>query len=84
MRIREEQQLNLIKDDVLALAAVVQPILLGVLYSLNKDIAKGLGGHENVPLKMLARVYKPGDGDCGICFEYAVHDAMNEVTAIGV
>lgn len=26
---------------------------------------------------MLARLYKPGDGDCGLCFEYAVHDAMN-------
>lgn len=27
---------------------------------------------------MLARLYVPGDGDCGICFEYAVHDAMNQ------
>jgi hypothetical protein len=26
---------------------------------------------------MLSRLYRPGDGDCGICFEYAVHDAMN-------
>ncbi len=26
--------------------------------------------------KMLPRLYRPGDGDCGICFEYAVHDAM--------
>jgi hypothetical protein len=25
---------------------------------------------------MLARVYRAGDGDCGICFEYAVHDAV--------
>ncbi|WP_088834795.1 hypothetical protein [Paenibacillus tyrfis] len=25
---------------------------------------------------MLSRLYKPGDGDCGICFEYAVHDAI--------
>ena len=25
---------------------------------------------------MLPRLYRPGDGDCGICFEYAVHDAM--------
>jgi hypothetical protein len=24
----------------------------------------------------LARNYKQGDGDCGICFEYAVHDAI--------
>jgi hypothetical protein len=34
------------------------------------------GGHENVKLKMLARLRRPGDGDCGICFEYAVHEAM--------
>ncbi len=27
-------------------------------------------------LKMLPRLYRPGDGDCGICFEYAVHDAL--------
>jgi hypothetical protein len=26
---------------------------------------------------MLARLYRAGDGDCGICFEYAVHEAMN-------
>jgi hypothetical protein len=25
---------------------------------------------------MLPRLYRPGDGDCGICFEYAVHDAI--------
>src|SRR5690242_21873369 len=26
---------------------------------------------------MLGRLRRPGDGDCGICFEYAVHDAMD-------
>jgi hypothetical protein len=25
--------------------------------------------------------YRPGDGDCGICFEYAVHDAMRRQDA---
>ena len=25
---------------------------------------------------MLPRLRRPGDGDCGICFEYAVHDAV--------
>jgi hypothetical protein len=25
---------------------------------------------------MLPRLYKAGDGDCGICFEYAVHEAI--------
>jgi hypothetical protein len=27
-------------------------------------------------LKLLPRLYREGDGDCGICFEYAVHDAI--------
>ena len=35
------------------------------------------GGYEGVKLKMLPRLYRAGDGDCGICFEYAVHEAMN-------
>ena len=26
---------------------------------------------------MLPRLYRAGDGDCGLCFEYAVHDALN-------
>ncbi len=26
---------------------------------------------------MLPRLYRPGDGDVGICFEYAVHEALN-------
>jgi hypothetical protein len=79
MRIRQEQQLNLIGDEVLALVAVVQPILLGVLYALKRELVEdaSIGGYENVSLKLLARLYKPGDGDCGICFEYTVHDAMN-------
>jgi hypothetical protein len=36
-----------------------------------------VGGHANVKLKMLPRLYRPGDRDCGICFEYAVHNALN-------
>lgn len=37
-----------------------------------------VGGYEDVKLKMLPRLYRAGDGDCGICFEYAVHEAMNQ------
>jgi hypothetical protein len=73
MRIRLEDQLNPVADDVL----VVQPILLGVLFSLKQDIVSEVGAYANISLKMLARLRRPGDGDCGICFEYAVHDAMN-------
>jgi hypothetical protein len=77
MRIREERQLNQVADEVLALTAVIRPILAGILYALKADVVAEAGGHQNVKLKMLPRLYRAGDGDCGICFEYAVHEAMN-------
>lgn len=77
MEVRKEQQLNPVGDDVLALTAVVRPILTGVLNALKADVVIEAGGIDNVKLKMLPRLYRPGDGDVGICFEYAVHEAMN-------
>jgi hypothetical protein len=77
MNVQEHRQLNPVADEVLALTAVVRPILRGVLYSLKDDVVSEAGGYENVKLKMLSRLRRPGDGDCGICFEYAVHDAMS-------
>jgi hypothetical protein len=77
MSVRQEKQLNPVADEVLALTAVVRPILAGVLYGLKQDVVAEVGGHENVKLKMLPRLHRPGDGDVGICFEYAVHDALN-------
>jgi hypothetical protein len=47
-----------------------------VLYALKEDVVNEVGGYENVKLKILPRLYRPGDRDCGICFEYAVHDAL--------
>lgn len=64
-------------DEVSALTAIVRPILEATLYALKLDLVEEVGGHAKVSLKMLARLYKPGDGDCGICFEWAVHDAVN-------
>lgn len=77
MEIRREKQLNGIGDEVLATTAVVRPILTGVLRALKPDVVIEAGGIENVKLKMLPRLYRPGDGDVGICFEYAVHEAMS-------
>jgi hypothetical protein len=77
MRVRREKQRNPISDEVLALTAVVRPILAGVLYGLKVDVAREVGGYDNVKLKLLPRLQRPGDGDIGICFEYAVHEAMN-------
>ena len=77
MRIQQEKQLNPVSDEVLALVAVVRPILTGTLYALKHDIVAEVGKHADIALKLLARLYKPGDGDCGICFEYAVHEALH-------
>jgi hypothetical protein len=76
MQLRLEAQRSPVADEVSALTAVVRPILTGVLFALKKDVVNEAGGYEGVKLKMLPRLYRPGDGDCGICFEYAVHDAM--------
>jgi len=77
MEIRSERQLNPVADEVSAITAVVRPILTGILYALKHDVVAEVGGHAGVKLKMLPRLQRPGDGDCGICFEYAVHDALN-------
>ena len=74
--VRVENQLNAVAEEVSALIAVVRPILQGLLMALKSEVVAQAGGVQNVPLFMLPRLYRPGDGDCGICFEYAVHDAI--------
>src|SRR5262245_55860331 len=77
LELRVESQSASVADEVAALTAVVRPILEATLYALKADVVAQVGGHANVKLSLLARLYRPGDGDCGICFEWAVHDAMN-------
>jgi hypothetical protein len=77
MRIREQRQLNPVANEVLALTAVVRPILTGTLHALKAEVVAEVGGYEKVKLLMLPRLYNAGDGDCGICFEYAVHEAIS-------
>lgn len=76
MQIRSEVQLNTVADEVSAITAVVRPILTGILYSLKADVVAEAGGTAGVKLRILPRLRRPGDGDTGICFEYAVHDAV--------
>lgn len=78
IEVRREEQLNDVGDQVLALTAVIRPILAGILYALKADVVSEAGGYENVKLKMLPRLYRQGDGDVGISFEYAVHEALNQ------
>lgn len=70
------RQNNPVNSEVEALFSVSIPILRGILYSLNRDIVAEAGGYDKISLLMLSRLYREGDGDCGICFEYAVHDAI--------
>lgn len=75
-KIRMEEQQNPVQDEVMALVAIVRPILEGLLYALKRNVVGDVGGYDKVKLMMLARLYRSGDGDIGICFEYAVHDAI--------
>jgi hypothetical protein len=77
MEIRSEVQLNPVADEVAAITAIVRPILYGLLFALKQEAAQDAGGRSNLLLRQLPRVQRQGDGDCGICFEYAVHDALN-------
>lgn len=76
LNIRLESQASPVGDEVAALIAVIGPILHALLHSLKGEVVAQAGGLPNVPLFMLPRLYRQGDGDCGICFEYAVHDAI--------
>lgn len=77
MQLRLQFQQNPVADEVSAITAVVRPILEGLLYGLKADVVAEVGGYDNVKLMLLPRLYRPGDRDCGLCFEYAVHDALN-------
>jgi hypothetical protein len=77
LELRIESQRNSVADEVSALTAVVRPILEGTLFALKRDLVATVGGYDKVTMELLARLYRPGDGDCGLCFEWAVHDAMN-------
>ena len=84
LSIRLEVQNNPVDNDVPALFAVVRPILVGLLYALKKDIVAEAKSYDKIKLKMLPRYYRRGDGDFGICFEYAVHDALQRQDSLVV
>ncbi|MCI8605180.1 MAG: hypothetical protein HFE79_13740 [Ruminiclostridium sp.] len=69
-------QINEVNSEYEALFSVIHPILTGLALSLKKEIVESVGGYEKITLETFTRLYEPGDGDCGICFEYAIHDAI--------
>lgn len=76
MKIQTEIQRARISDAARARIALVLPVLKGVLFALQRDRVERFGGYEKITLADLGREYREGSGDCGICFEYAVHDSL--------
>ena len=80
MRLSIQTQIGPLTDATRARVAMVRSILLVALGALPRQRAASLGGGEKITLADLAREYRAGvgTGDCGICFEYAVHDAIRK------
>lgn len=76
MKIQIQKQINSIQSEVGALISVIRPILEGLLYGLKAEVVHEVGGYSEVKLFMLNRLYRQGDGDIGLCFEYAIHNAI--------
>ncbi|MDX2620153.1 hypothetical protein ABZ501_27135 [Streptomyces sp. NPDC019922] len=76
MRVLKSFQQEEISDAVMAKFAMVAPVFEAILYSVAMDRVARLGGYENWTLHDLAREFREGDGDAGICFELAVHEAI--------
>jgi hypothetical protein len=73
MKLQVETQQAPIADQARARIALVLPVFKGILFALKLERVHRLGGYHRVTLADLGREYREGDGDCGICFEYAVH-----------
>lgn len=82
MKVLQSLQREVISDAVRAKFAMVAPVLEATLLSLATDRVERLGGYETITLHDLAREFRPGSGDAGICFEYAVHEAIASRNAL--
>jgi hypothetical protein len=69
-------QLDEVGESVRARYTMTASILRAMLYASKRDMINALGGVEKITLEQLARIYKEGTGDFGICFEYALHDSI--------
>ncbi len=76
MKLQTENQRAPVSDAARSRIALALPVLKGMLFALQRDRVERLGGYEKITLSDLGREYREGSGDCGICFEYAVHDAL--------
>lgn len=76
MRVLKSFQQEEISDAVMAKFAMVAPVLEATLHSVAMDRIDRLGGYPAWTLQDLAREFREGYGDAGICFELAVHEAI--------
>lgn len=56
--------------------AMIAPVVEALLFSVSGERIDRLGGYDAWTLADLAREYRDGSGDAGICFEFAVHEAI--------
>jgi len=82
VEIREERQASPVEDPVSALVAVTRPIINGVVQSIGAEYVAAYDSRGAVPLKMLGRLRKESDGDIGIAFEYAIHEAVQRAEPV--
>lgn len=76
MKLLQSIQIGRVGDPVRSKFAMVVPVIEASLYSLARDRVQRLGGYDKITLRDLAIELAEGDGDAGICFEYAVHEAI--------
>jgi hypothetical protein len=76
MLLREERQKSPVAEDVSALIAVTRPVIAGLLHSVADEQLEPHGGSKRIKLMHLGRVRKTNDGDLGVAFEYAIHEAV--------
>lgn len=71
------------EDPVSALVAITRPIISGVAHSIGGEFLDAFDRDRSaVPLKMIGRLRKEGDGDIGIAFEYAIHEAVQRTDPV--
>src|SRR5437899_6064427 len=78
MRYSLQVQRDAVGEAVRARFAMIIPILSGMLFSANRMMVDAIGGYDNVTFEQFTRIYVENPGDYGICFEYAVHQAIKD------
>jgi hypothetical protein len=76
MKVLKAIQAEQLTDAVRSKFSMTIPVLEATLGSLAKERAERFGGYDQVTLSDLAREAREGSGDVGICFELAVHQAI--------